>query len=382
VEIGPFIERGRLTLIKSTLSNLPTYLLSLFPIPSSVANRLEKVQRNFLWGSTNETTKFHLVKWTSVCSPMKDGGLGIRNLRRFNQALLGKWLWRYATEKEAYWRKVVEIKYGSMEGDWCTKQVERPFGVGVWKHIRRGWELFSKFIRFEVGDGTRIRFWQDVWCGDQPLKESFSVLFRIARNKEAWVSDHMQITNEEIHWNVQFFREVQDWEVEVVLAFYSKLYETRRHVGRVDRICWTPAKRKCFEVSSFFGVLSPVSDRYEVGCSSFPWKGIWKVKVPFRVSFFIWTASLGKILTLDNLRKRGLIVMDWCCMCKRSGESINHLLLHCEVACSLWSVIFTLFEVKWVMNGRVLDLMACWKGQRGNKMVMKVWRMAPLCLMS
>jgi hypothetical protein len=166
-----------------------------------------------------------------------------------------------------------------------------------------------------------------------------------------------------------------------VIDFYGKLYENRRHVGRVDRICWTPSKRKCFEVRSFFSVLSPVSDRYEVGCSSFPWKGIWKVKVLLRVSFFVWTASLGKILTLDNLRKRGLIVIDWCWMCKRSGESINHLLLHCEVACTLWNVIFTLFDVKWVMNGRVLDLMACWKGQKGNKMVMKVWRMAPLCLM-
>jgi hypothetical protein len=48
---------------------------------------------------------------------------------------------------------------------------------------------------------------------------------------------------------------------------------------------------------------------------------------------------------------------------------------------TLWSVLFTLFGVKWVMNGRVIDLMACWKGQRGNKMVMEVWRMAPLCLM-
>jgi hypothetical protein len=66
--------------------------------------------------------------------------------------------------------------------------------------------LFSKFIRFEVGDGTRIRFWHDVWCGDQPLKESFLVLFHIARKKEAWVSDHMQIMNEEAHWNVPFCR--------------------------------------------------------------------------------------------------------------------------------------------------------------------------------
>jgi hypothetical protein len=54
-----------------------------------VANRLERVQRNFLWGGTNEATKFHLVKWSLVYSPIKNGGLGIRNLRRFNQALLG-----------------------------------------------------------------------------------------------------------------------------------------------------------------------------------------------------------------------------------------------------------------------------------------------------
>jgi hypothetical protein len=74
-------------------------------------------------------------------------------------------------------------------------------------------------------------------------------------------------------------------------------------------------------------------------------------------------------------------VTDWCCMCKRSGESINHLLLHCEVARTLWSELFTLFGVKWVLNGRVLDLMACWKIQRGNKMVMEVWKMALLCLM-
>jgi len=41
---------GRLTLIKSTLSNLPMYLLSMFPIPLKVANRLEKIQKGFLMG--------------------------------------------------------------------------------------------------------------------------------------------------------------------------------------------------------------------------------------------------------------------------------------------------------------------------------------------
>ena len=94
-----------------------------------------------------------------------------------------------------------------------------------------------------------------------------------------------------------------------MMAFYGKLYETQHHVGGVDRICWIPAKRKFFEVHSF-GVLSLSLDRYEEGRSSFPWNGIWKVKVPLRVSFIVWTTSLSKILTLDNLRKRCLIMVD------------------------------------------------------------------------
>jgi hypothetical protein len=104
---------GRVTLIKSTLSNLPTYFLSLFSIPSSVASRIEKLHRDFLWGGLGEVFKYHLISWSTVCSPISEGGLGIRNLRIFNQALLGKWLWCFAHEREALWRSVVDAKYGS-----------------------------------------------------------------------------------------------------------------------------------------------------------------------------------------------------------------------------------------------------------------------------
>ena len=83
---------GRITLIKSTLSSLPTYFLSLFPIPVAVASRIDKIQRDFLWGGLGEGKKFHLVNWSQVCQPIHSGGLGIRNLRIFNKALLGKWL--------------------------------------------------------------------------------------------------------------------------------------------------------------------------------------------------------------------------------------------------------------------------------------------------
>ena len=110
---------GRLTLLKSTLSSLPTYYLSLFTIPKVVVERLESIQRNFLWGFSEECFKYPLVAWENVCSPIVAGGLGTRNVVSFNQALLRKWLWRiwrYGHEVNHLWRRVISTKYGEGQG--------------------------------------------------------------------------------------------------------------------------------------------------------------------------------------------------------------------------------------------------------------------------
>ena len=68
-----------------------------------IANRIDKLQRNFLWSGIDESPKFRRVKWAQVYSPLKSGALGVWNLRIFNQALLGKWLWRYGMETTHLW---------------------------------------------------------------------------------------------------------------------------------------------------------------------------------------------------------------------------------------------------------------------------------------
>ena len=62
---------GRLTLIKSTFSSLPIYLMSLFVIPQKVCARLEKIQRDFMWGGGTLEKKLHLVNWSAVCADMR-----------------------------------------------------------------------------------------------------------------------------------------------------------------------------------------------------------------------------------------------------------------------------------------------------------------------
>ena len=156
---------GKVTLIKSTLSTLPTCFLSLFPIPADIANHIEKLQWDFLWSGIDESPKFRLVKWAQVYSPLKSSGLGVWNLRIFNQALLGKRLWRYGTETIHEWWRVIEIKYGNNWGGWCTKGETNTYGVSLWRTIRQSWPTFSKSIIFEVGTSNRVRFWHYLWGG-------------------------------------------------------------------------------------------------------------------------------------------------------------------------------------------------------------------------
>lgn len=86
---------------------------------------------------------------------------------------------------------------------------------------------------------------------------------------------------------------------------------------------------------------------------------MWRTQDPSRAAFFAWTAALGKILIVDNLRKWKIIIVDRCYLCKRDGESVDHLLLHCDVASTLWNLVFSRFDMSWVMPSRVINLFAC-----------------------
>jgi hypothetical protein len=126
---------GRVTLIHSTPS---TYHLSMFHILVSVAKKLERFQREFLWSGMGDETKFHLVNWHRVCFPIKAGGLGVHNVIKFNQALLRKWMWRFCQERDALWSSVIEVKYESVRGGWSSLPMTRSYGVSVLEAYLKG----------------------------------------------------------------------------------------------------------------------------------------------------------------------------------------------------------------------------------------------------
>ncbi|KAA3481603.1 Electron transfer flavoprotein-ubiquinone oxidoreductase [Gossypium australe] len=75
------------------------------------------------------------IRWDTVCKSKVKGGAGMANLSVKNKALLAKWSWRFATEKEALWRKVVLAKYGSNVQRWRFKTTYKKNMSAVWRGI-------------------------------------------------------------------------------------------------------------------------------------------------------------------------------------------------------------------------------------------------------
>ena len=108
----------------------------------------------------------------------------------------------------------------------------------------------------------------------------------------------MQFPNGVLFWDLEFLREIHDRESDFLSVFWDVICGVLlRGIGE-DKMCWAPAKSKGFEVSSYYQAL------LDVCTQSFPLRSVWKQKVPSRVTFFVWTAALGTILTIDNLRKK------------------------------------------------------------------------------
>ena len=110
----------------------------------------------------------------------------------------------------------------------------------------QGWPSVSRYILYEIGDGSRVKFWQDQLCGETSLAVRYSDLFRFCKNKDTSVAELMMSTNGVLFWDVRFFRGVHAWDLEAMSDFMETIYGSPiRGIGE-DKMCWIPSKDKGF----------------------------------------------------------------------------------------------------------------------------------------
>ena len=102
---------GRLVLIKATVSSIPEYNMQCYKIPTKVCEDVNKLTRNFLWGSTAEKRKLYPLGWNKVTNPIDLRGLGIFEMKARNSAILAKLCWRIASSLDMPWAQMLANKY-------------------------------------------------------------------------------------------------------------------------------------------------------------------------------------------------------------------------------------------------------------------------------
>lgn len=139
---------GRITLAQSSFLSIPGYIMENSYIPALVCYEVERVCHNFIWGSSDNQRKCHLVSWEKICKPKEDGGLGFRNLRVLNRAYMMKLAWHL----EKLCVKIMRAKY-----DFHTHVIPRCTGhsrsshfwrviLQVWPHVEHN-QLIRFFLR-------------------------------------------------------------------------------------------------------------------------------------------------------------------------------------------------------------------------------------------
>ncbi|KAJ8444213.1 LOW QUALITY PROTEIN: hypothetical protein Cgig2_028094 [Carnegiea gigantea] len=181
---------GRVTLINSTLTTIPTYVMQTCRLPRGTCDEINRKIQRFLWAGTSTERKPHLVAWATVTRPLREGGLGINSMRELNSAYMAKLGWRMVLEPKALWAKVLKQKY-------CKEGIGYyHFSPGckpsnAWKGICEVSPILQRAIMLSIGDGRNTLFWSHRWATRRPIIEAGDNLVPTEDQKKL-VADYWQ----------------------------------------------------------------------------------------------------------------------------------------------------------------------------------------------
>lgn len=103
---------SRIILAMSVLNTLPIFQMQTVKLPVSICNEMDKITRKWIWGGAKDIRKIYLLRWGTLCKPVKLGGASLRSAEAMNKSLLAKLVWRLIVKLEATWCNLLRAKYG------------------------------------------------------------------------------------------------------------------------------------------------------------------------------------------------------------------------------------------------------------------------------
>ena len=276
-------------MIKAVVQSIPVYSMSIFKLPMGLCKDIEAMIRKF-WRGSGDARKIHWVKWSSLCSSKSIGGIGFRDLQKFNQALLAKQVWCFLHHQDTLLFKVFSAKYFP-NGNILDAPIH-PKCSYAWRSILTARGVIEKGAIWRVGSGQMIDVWHHKWLLD--LNHS-KIISPNANNDVRRVCD-LFLPGTQTWDSGRLASCFLPWEADIV----RKIQVCAD--GEEDILIWPLTADGDYSVRSAYRMLVDNENRV-LPSSSAPnvdglvWKKIWKVRVPHKIRHFLW---LQRILCPQN----------------------------------------------------------------------------------
>lgn len=272
---------GRITLTQSVLAVLPTYTMQTTLLPKGVCRELERMSRGFIWGAKNGERKWHSVSWNAFLEPKENGGLGMKDLHKFNNALIMKLGWGLIARPEALWVRVLHSKYDCGYG--MLPRVEaRKNASNAWRRIVSVWKELFQGVLWVIGNGESTRFWLDAWLPSRIILKNVVV----SPIPEEMINDPLsEYSDYAGQWCFERFQHYIP--PEILGQFYGCMAACSAHWE--DSPTWGPSPNGQFSTKSAYQLITGAAER----SSQYRWRLVWKWGGPHRVKNFLWLVLRG-----------------------------------------------------------------------------------------
>lgn len=247
------------------------------------------------------------------------GGLGLREAKNHNVALMSKLGWKLLCKDNCLWVRVLESKY--LKNVNFLSYSGKRSSSHIWRGVLKTRDVLRNCIKWGIGDGTEVRIWHDWWCGEATLASQY----------QNWDSINMEtvdnLMTDEGEWDVDSIKShLPNEAIDSVLKV-----KLPRFVTFSDFSHWKGSTSGEF---STVAVYKSISNQGDYLCDM-DW--VWKLKIPQKLKGFLWLVFNGKLLTNAMRMRRGFTGNANCPRCDSHVENIEHLLRDCYSSRILWT---------------------------------------------
>ena len=302
---------------------MPVYSMNVFKLTKEICEEINGILAKFWWGSGNEQKGMHWFSWDRLSLPKREGGLGFKELERFNVALLGKQTWRLLERPHCLMARMLKGRYFPDTNIMHATQGQKA--SFIWKSILQGRDLVKKGLRYCVGNGTQVNAWFDHWLPVHPPRPP-------QKTNEApttvMVSELLNSTHSD--WDLA---KLDAWIVQEDVEIVKNIKVCAS--ADEDLVGWHYTKSGIYTVRSAYWLAQHTSDM-NPPC---PPPGnpelkqmIWKLKTAPKIQHFCWRMLSGALTTGDTLRYRHITSDALCKRCCQEDETTIHLFFNCDYA--------------------------------------------------